>query len=279
MDMEALKGFLAFVDTGSFTRAAKQVHRTQSAFSAQMRKLESELNVQLFEKQGRNLVLSEAGMVLRSYAQQLTGLHYQALKQVRRYENKRPVHLGCPDDYNQTVLPQLVALIRRMKPTCSIQIFSHPSTTLRTLLDEGKLDAAIVTRASGSEEGYYITHDQGVWVSAPDFSIDEHSPLPLTLFQRDCHYHIAAIDRLTKQGRAYQLVSCCDSAAAQCAIVRQGLAISAMGRLSVSSDLKILTEMPALPSVEIALVLGAHSHPLFDEGLLSHLSICLKSHD
>ncbi|CAG9298152.1 LysR family transcriptional regulator [Celerinatantimonas diazotrophica] len=276
MDMDALKGFLAFVETGSFTRAAKQVHRTQSAFSAQMHKLENELNVQLFEKQGRNLVLSEAGIALRGYAQQLTGLHHQALKQVRRYENKRPLHLGCPDDFNQVILPQVVTLIRRMQPTCSIQVFSHPSTTLRTWLDEGKLDAAIVTRASGSEEGYYLTYDQGVWVSAPEFNMDEHPSLPLVLFQSDCHYQAAAIDRLTKQGRAHQLMTCCDSASALCAIVRQGLGISAMGRLSVSDDLKILSQMPALPSVEIALVLGAHSHPLFDEALLSQLASCVK---
>ena len=38
MDIDALRGFLAFVETSSFTRAAKQINRTQSAFSAQMRK-------------------------------------------------------------------------------------------------------------------------------------------------------------------------------------------------------------------------------------------------
>jgi len=58
MDIDALKSFLAFVDTGSFTRAAKQINRTQSAFSAQMRKLEDELNIRLFVKDGRNLVLT-----------------------------------------------------------------------------------------------------------------------------------------------------------------------------------------------------------------------------
>lgn len=67
MDIDALRSFLAFVETGSFTRAAKQINRTQSAFSAQMRKLEDELRVSLFEKEGRNLVLSEAGMSLRVY--------------------------------------------------------------------------------------------------------------------------------------------------------------------------------------------------------------------
>ncbi|WP_217653321.1 LysR family transcriptional regulator [Vibrio aerogenes] len=38
MDIEALRSFIAFVETGSFTRTAKQVHRTQSAISMQMKK-------------------------------------------------------------------------------------------------------------------------------------------------------------------------------------------------------------------------------------------------
>ncbi len=81
MDIDALRSFLAFVETGSFTRAAKQINRTQSAFSAQMRKLEDELRVSLFEKEGRNLVLSEAGTSLRAHAEQLVSLHNQAVKQ------------------------------------------------------------------------------------------------------------------------------------------------------------------------------------------------------
>ena len=42
MDIDALRSFIAFVDTGSFTRAAKQTFRTQSAISMQMKKLEEE---------------------------------------------------------------------------------------------------------------------------------------------------------------------------------------------------------------------------------------------
>lgn len=178
MDIDALRSFLAFVETGSFTRAAKQINRTQSAFSAQMRKLEDELRVSLFEKEGRNLVLSEAGMSLRAHAEQLVSLHNQAVKQVKRYENKRPLRLGCPEDYNDSLLPKLIRVLQQTEPTCSIQVYSEPSVTLREWLDEGKLDAAIVTRAPDSEEGYWLASDRGVWISHPDFTIDESQPVP-----------------------------------------------------------------------------------------------------
>ena len=62
MDIDALRTFCAFVDTGSFTRAAAQICRTQSAVSMQMKKLEQDLASPLFEKQGRQLVLTHQGL-------------------------------------------------------------------------------------------------------------------------------------------------------------------------------------------------------------------------
>ncbi|WP_435250412.1 LysR family transcriptional regulator [Vibrio sp. nBUS_14] len=271
MDIDALRGFLAFVETSSFTRAAKQINRTQSAFSAQMRKLEEELNVTLFQKQGRNLVLTEAGLALRSHAEQLVALHNTALKQVKRYEDKQPLRLGCPEDYNNTILPKVIRLLQQAEPTCSIQIFSLPSITLREWLDDGRLDAAIVTRSPDSEEGYWLTNDVGVWISSPDFVFDDSKPVPLALFQTDCKYHAAAVNGLAKQGTPYQLLACSNTASAQRAIVKAGLAIGAMGKLSVTPDLKVLEDMPPLPSVDIVLILASKHHPVLDKEVLNQL--------
>jgi len=273
MDIESLKSFLAFVETGSFTRAAKQINRTQSAFSAQMRKLEQELNVSLFEKEGRNLVLSEAGLALRSHAEKLVGIHNEAIHQVKRYQDKHPFRLGCPEDYNDKILPIVIQTIQQAKPTCSIQVFSEPSVTLRAWLDEGKLDAAIVTRAPDSEEGYWLASDQGVWVTSKKHAIGhQQKTLPIALYQTDCKYHAAAIDGLTKRGTEYQLLACCNTSSALRAIIKQGLAVGAMGAISTCEELEELTDMPPLPSVDIVLLTGANGHPLLDKSCIEQLT-------
>ncbi|RKF18019.1 LysR family transcriptional regulator [Alginatibacterium sediminis] len=277
MDIDALRSFLAFVETGSFTRAAKQINRSQSAFSAQMRKLEQELSVSLFAKEGRNLVLSEAGLSLRSHAQQLVSLHNNALNEVSRFEDKRALRLGCPEDYNDVILPKLIGLLKQAEPLCSIQVFNQPSVVLRDWLDEGKLDAAIVTRAPTSEEGHWIAQDEGVWIANPNFKMNSCEVLPLALFQSDCKYHAAAIDGLSKRGTPYQLLACTNTASAQRAIVREGIAIGAMGRISVSGDLKILDNMPALPTVDIVLLTGVQTHPLLSQSKLENLLLALKA--
>ena len=272
MDIEALKSFLAFVETGSFTRAAKQINRTQSAFSAQMKKLERELRVNLFEKEGRNLVLSEAGSALRSQAEKLVALHGDTLRQVQRYENKRPFRLGCPEDYNDTVLPKVIQALSESQPTCSIQVYSQPSVTLRTCLDEGKLDAAIVTRAVDREEGHWLTNDKGVWIASPSFNKQHFSHLPLALFQADCKYYAAAIDGLTKRGQNYHIVACSDTASAQRALVREGIAIGAIGGLSKTEDLIALDDMPPLPTVDVVLIASANNHPILTKACLDKMT-------
>ncbi len=272
MDIEALRSFLAFVETGSFTRAAKQIHRTQSAFSAQMRKLEEEVGTPLFEKEGRHLLLTAAGVRLSSYAKNLVTFHDNALGEMQKFQSKTPLRLGCPEDYNDAILPIVIAALQQENPTCSIQIYSEPSVALRKGLDEGRLDGAILTRAPSSEEGYWLTADQGVWIAAPGYQPCDRQPMTLALFQSDCKYHAAATDALTKRGIDFQLLACCNTASAQRAIVRRGLAIGAMGRLSVGDQLQILEHMPPLPSVDVVLAVGAKPHPLLNHAFLQRLS-------
>ncbi|MGR5501586.1 LysR family transcriptional regulator [Vibrio sp. DNB22_10_4] len=270
MDIEALRSYLTFSETGSFTRAAKQINRTQSAFSAQMKKLESEAGTPLFERQGRNMMLTEAGLALKAHAEQILALHDKALHQVQKYQNKTSLRLGCPEDYNETILPKVISAITQTEPTCSVQVYSQPSVVLREWLDEGKIDAAIVTRAPDSEEGYWLESDRGVWIAAEDFNVSQR-PLPLVLFQTDCKYHAAAIDILAKRSVSHQLIACCNTASAQRSLVSAGLGVGAMGQLSVNKDVVILDNMPPLPNVDIVLLTGATAHPLITQLFIAEI--------
>jgi DNA-binding transcriptional LysR family regulator len=61
LDLDQLQTFITISDTGSFTKAADEVHRTQSAVSMQMRRLEERIGKPLFEKDGRSNRLTEEG--------------------------------------------------------------------------------------------------------------------------------------------------------------------------------------------------------------------------
>lgn len=262
MDIEALRSFVAFVDTGSFTCAAMQTYKTQSTVSMQMKRLEQELGKALFVKEGRNLVLSTEGQRFGLYAKQLLQLHDETVTTIKQTQVGTQLHLGCPDDYAEFVLPRIVALLHGHIKQLDLQITCASSQKLRIMLDSGQLDAAIVTRLPESDEGYLLQTSKGVWVSASGSNLSDADPLPIALFQKDCKFHIAALDGLMKQDRHYQLLACSSSAAALKAIVAKDLAISAMAECSVSAPLNFIDSetLPPLPVVAVALVISAKAY-------------------
>ncbi|WP_199524220.1 LysR family transcriptional regulator [Pseudoalteromonas sp. bablab_jr011] len=262
MDIDALRTFCAFVDTGSFTRAAAQICRTQSAVSMQMKKLEQDIGSSLFEKQGRQLVLTQQGHQLASYAKQLINLHDEAFKQLQAGTGNRRIRIGCPDDYAHSILPRLVNSLRTLNTALDIQISCAPSSELRAKLDQGQLDLVIATRSPNSEEGYLIQSSQGVWVKSPSFKLNPATPLPLALFQRDCKFHQASIEGLLKAERHFNIIACCGSVGALHGLIEQNLAIGSMARISMQKSVEEITDetLPLLPVIDIVLLHGNHAH-------------------
>lgn len=262
MDLDALRTFCAFVETGSFTRAAQQVCRTQSAVSMQMKKLEQELDKPLFVKQGRQLVLSNSGVHLASYAKQLLALHDEAYKQLKTGGGQTRVRLACPDDYAGTVLPKVVALLHQHISQLDLQISCAPTNQLKAQLDQGILDMVIATRSPSSEEGYFLQSSKGVWVKSAEFNYQADMPLPVAIFQRDCKFHQAAVEGLLKAERQFNIIACCGSVSALTALVKANLAVGVMAEVSNINGLDIIADstLPPLPVIDIVLLHANHTH-------------------
>ncbi len=92
MDLYQLETFLAVAQERGFSRAAVKLHRTQPAVSQVIRKLENDLNEQLFERASRDGTLTAAGELLREYAEKLLkmrGEASRALADLRSLERGR----------------------------------------------------------------------------------------------------------------------------------------------------------------------------------------------
>ena len=74
LDVDLLKTFLAIADNGSFTRAAEEVHKTQSAVSMQMKRLEDLVGSALFAKDGRMSRFTPDGERLVDYARRIVAM-------------------------------------------------------------------------------------------------------------------------------------------------------------------------------------------------------------
>ncbi|HQD57952.1 MAG TPA: LysR family transcriptional regulator, partial [Candidatus Competibacteraceae bacterium] len=153
LDPDLLRTFVAIVDGGGFTQAAKQVHRTQSAVSMQVRRLESELSRTLFQREGRSARLTPDGEALLGYARRLLKLHDEAVSVLSCPDLSGLVRIGTPDDYVDRFLPEILARFARAFPRVQVEVNCEPSVNLRRMLAEHRLDLALITCTPGAETG------------------------------------------------------------------------------------------------------------------------------
>ena len=145
IDVDQLRTFIAIAETGSFTKAAEVVHKTQSAVSMQMKRLEERLGKPIFARDGRASKLTEDGERLLDYARRIIKLNVEALAAFDDEELHGRVRLGLPDDYADRYLPEIMARFSRAYPSVELTVICEPSVDLLERIDANELDLAIIT--------------------------------------------------------------------------------------------------------------------------------------
>jgi DNA-binding transcriptional LysR family regulator len=123
MDLFQLETFLAVVQTGSFSGAAKVVHRTQPAVSQVVRKLEEALGEPLFDRSSRDGRLTDAGKVLQEYAQKMLNLRREArasLEELRQLQ--RGTLVLAANEFTSLYLLRVLADFRRFSPMIKVEV-------------------------------------------------------------------------------------------------------------------------------------------------------------
>ena len=156
MDSDLLRSFVAFAECGSFNRAADRIGRTPSAFSMQMKRLEDLVGNKLFEREGRNVLLTADGITFVGYARRMLSLQDEAMGKMRGHDSSRPIRIGCPDDYTQKILPVVLRAIRKVHPDAKFFISVNPTILLRRMLDQGELDISVISRSETGRRRIFL---------------------------------------------------------------------------------------------------------------------------
>jgi DNA-binding transcriptional LysR family regulator len=149
LDTDQLRSFLAIVDSGSFTKAAERVHKTQSAVSMHIRRLEEQLDCTLFVKQGRGARLTEEGERLIEFARRIVQVEAGAFAALSRKGLRGAARLGIPDDYAESFLADILARFNRRHPLVEVSVVCEASTDLAPQVAAGALDLALITDHEG----------------------------------------------------------------------------------------------------------------------------------
>lgn len=148
--IRVLRTFLAVAAEGSFAAAAARVALTQAAVGQQMRSLEAEVRRPLFERQGKAVVLNDAGRALVPQVRRLLGLYEQMLAPAANAEAMAgTVHLGA---VVSAVRPLIQATLRlkARHPALDLHVSAAKSVELIARVQSGELDAAVAVREAGA---------------------------------------------------------------------------------------------------------------------------------
>jgi DNA-binding transcriptional LysR family regulator len=155
MSIRHLRTLLAIAEHGSFAAAARKVRLTQSAVSMQMRALEKELATPLFDRTTRPPVLTEAARALLADAEEVVR-GYDRLVDARtaRGSVEGNLRLGAVPSVITGVLPSAIAALRTRHPGMHVEIAMALSADLVDRLENGRLDAAIVSELGRARQGF-----------------------------------------------------------------------------------------------------------------------------
>lgn len=151
MDIRQLRYFVTLARTGNFGRAAAALHIAQPALSRQIRQLEEELGVQLFERHARGASPTEAADVLLSRAEFLLKFVEQTREDVTstQREPQGPIGLGMSPGLALTLAEPLYSALHRRFPQLRLRIVEAFTGSLQDQLLRGAIDLAILNGSGG----------------------------------------------------------------------------------------------------------------------------------
>ena len=249
MDLRELRSFATLAELGSITRAAEKLHLTPPAIHKQLRCLEAELGVRLYEKIGHRLRLTQAAEILLPYSKDLLAEHQAVVAAMEEWRGLKRgiVRIGAGPATSVYLLPSLLRKYRRAFPKVDMFVETGNSPALIEKLEDGSLDLALLASSNLPEEPSLQVEKswdmEFVFVSGLEqvprrCRISELRKFPFILFRKGSRMQ-NVIDRyFTEMDFHPKVVMTFDNADAIKAMIRAGLGVSLLPLWIVDADLR-----------------------------------------
>ncbi|MEO0359037.1 MAG: LysR substrate-binding domain-containing protein, partial [Pseudomonadota bacterium] len=224
------------------------VHLTQSAVSMQIKRLEDALDVALFERRNRTLVMTTSGEQLLSYARQILSLNDEAWTRLTDDAFEGEITLGVPHDIISPVIPKVLKAASRELPRVKINLISSFTRELRTFLQDGTCDIVLTTEDTLRGGGETLIELPLVFVGASQGVVWTERPLRLA-FEVNCVFRGHVIDRLDKARIPWEMAVESKGSRTIEASLSADLAVHAMLRGTARDDIVEVPHNGALPDL------------------------------
>ncbi|MGV3571424.1 MAG: LysR family transcriptional regulator [Ramlibacter sp.] len=256
LQLDWLRAFVAAVDTGSLTAAGRRVHRSQSALSMQIAKLEQAVGRPVLVRTPRRLDMTAAGRELLEHARRLVSLHDDAVQAMQGESIQGRLTVGVPEDYAVPYLAPVLRDFAHRHAGVELSLVCEQSTTLIPRVLKGEVDLAVATRDRAGR-GQPLFNEPLVWAAPLRSEAWRSSPVPIAIYEVGSSARTAAMAALRSRRKPYRVVCESASPAGMLAAVEAGLAVALFTRCSVPPGFEVLGRrhgMPALPQLPVILL-------------------------
>ena len=228
MEIRQLEYFRKIAETGSINAAAKLLNMSQPPLSYQLKLLEEELGVQLFDRSRQGVSLTEAGKLLYQRSGELLQFADSAKFEVTQTGRRQVLRLGMTSTTVGPVLPKIAAFTQA-HPDVSFEVHDGSTFSMMDLLLQGILDVSVVRTPVQLDkvEHTVLCEEPMIAVSRPggtesgDIRLTALTQVPLILYRR---YERFILDAFHAQGLEPNVLCICDDARDAMQWAEQGLA-------------------------------------------------------
>ena len=246
--------FRAVAEQHSFRKAAEELYLTQPAVSLQIKALEEEVGIQLFDRTGAQIALTEAGRILLNYSQQAYALLEQAQQEIATLSGGHAggLALGASTSIAQYVLPRLLGEFSRTYPRVHLTMISGNTEQIVAAVEEQKIALGLIEGPARSrdvktepflqDELVLIVPSAHEWAEFKSIPCAEIAAAPLLMRERGSGTRRVVEMALSSQcikRSSLRIVMELDSTEAIKSAVEAGLGVGFVSRWAIAKDLRL----------------------------------------
>lgn len=267
LDVESLRTYLAVLDHGSMTGAARSLHLTQSAVSWKIKRLEERIGRPMLIRSGRSIRPSRDGRALAEEARAIVEAHDRAVARLDRSALSGRVRLGSNEEIVASRLVSVLGTFNQVHPDAWVEVVVDNSIDLANAVDHGDLDVAVlqVTADEVRPDDTVLWVEDLVWVTSRTVPY-EGDEIPLVTFGESCNYRAIGEPLLDAAGIDHWVAFAGQTSAGVKAAVEVGLGVAVLASRFLGDEIvpwRPGDELGELPSMyEVARVDASDPSPL-----------------
>jgi len=277
LDPELLRAFQLIAEGHSFTQAADQLGRTQSAVSMQIKRLEEILGQTVLSRgKGGGIALTPHGRYLLGRARQILALNDEVMATFRAPAISGLVRLGTPDDYALSHIPGVLRRFAETHPAVQVDVLCSYSADLVEKLKAGELDLTLVSDGNQPRNWPSVALWRGPlsWITSTRYAPHRQDPLPLALAHDECGWRTSAQEALDKAGIRYRIAYLSGTQVGTHAPVLAGLAVTVSALTVLPEGVRAMRPeegLPKLPEFGIVMLKGRNAAQPVTDALAAHI--------